>query len=436
MKDENSSVKKGARKGVSRRTILKGTAAVAGLAAGSGAIKGFPTIWAQNIKDVELRIAGLSVSNMPQVEELAKKELGITIRMQAIDIPVIIQRGLSQPRSVDILDSVYLAMPVIWPSGNFQAIDAKRIKNWDKVVGTFKSGKLDEDAWYGQGQNPSTVQYVDSPDAKQFAAGETELLTVLPFINNADTLGIRPDLIGHKVESWKELINPEFRGKAALIGFPGIGFMDAAMAIEAEGLIEYGDKGHPTREEIDATIDILQDLKRAGHWRSFWNTFIDSVNLMASGEVVIQSMWSPAVTAVKSRGIACEYVALKEGYRSWGLGLMLPTHLEGLKLDAAYEYLNWMYSGVPGAFFARQGYYSPVPETTKANLQPYEWDFWYEGKPATQDIVDPFGTTIETAGNVRDGGSYRDRMGRIAIWNTIPRENEYLTQKWNAFIAT
>ncbi|MFC3229872.1 PotD/PotF family extracellular solute-binding protein [Marinibaculum pumilum] len=436
MKDEKSSVTKGTRKGFSRRTMLKGSAAAAGVAIGSGAIKGFPTIWAQNIKDVELRIAGLSVSNMPQVEELAKKDLGLTIKMQAIDIPVIIQRGLTQPKSVDILDTVYLAMKVIWPSGNFQAIDANKIKLWDKVVGTFKTGKLDSDAWYGQGQNPSSVQFVASPDAKQFSPEQTEYLSVLPFINNADTLGIRPDLIGHKVESWKELINPEFKGKAALIGFPGIGFMDAAMALEAEGLVKYEDKGNPTKQEIDATVDILQDLKNAGHWRSFWNTFIDSVNLMASGEVVIQSMWSPAVTAVKSKGIPCEYVALKEGYRSWGLGLMLPSHLEGLKLDAAYEYLNWMYSGVPGAFFARQGYYSPVPETVKATLEPYEWDFWYEGKPAEKDIIDPFGTTIDKAGSVRDGGSYKDRMGRVAIWNTIPSENEYLTQKWNSFIAT
>lgn len=435
MKEEKNGRAKAPR-GISRRTVLKGTAAAAGVLAGSGAIQGFPTIWAQNIKDVELRIAGLSVSNMPQVEELAKKELGLTIKMQAIDIPVIIQRGLSQPKSVDILDTVYLAMPVIWPSGNFQTIDAKKIKNWDKVVDIYKTGKLTPDSKYGQGQNPSSVQYVAAPDAKQFSPEQTGLLTVLPFINNADTLGIRPDLIDHKVESWAELINKDFTGKAALIGFPGIGFMDAAMAIEAAGLQKYEDKGNPTQAEIDATVGILQDLKQAGHWRAFWNTFIDSVNLMASGEVVIQSMWSPAVTAVKSKGIACEYVALKEGYRSWGLGLMLPSHLEGLKLDAAYEYLNWMYSGKPGAFFARQGYYSPVPETTKAALEPYEWDFWYEGKAAEKDIVDPFGTTIEKAGNKRDGGSFVERMSNIAIYNTIPRENEYLTQKWNAFIAS
>ncbi|MBV8337074.1 MAG: twin-arginine translocation signal domain-containing protein, partial [Alphaproteobacteria bacterium] len=37
---------------VSRRRLLKSAASVAGIAAGSGMIKGFPTVWAQNIKDV------------------------------------------------------------------------------------------------------------------------------------------------------------------------------------------------------------------------------------------------------------------------------------------------------------------------------------------------------------------------------------------------
>ena len=88
---------------------------------------------------------------------------------------------------------------------------------------------------------------------------------------------------------------------------------------------------------------------------------------MASGEVVIQSMWSPAVTAVRTRGIACEFVPLKEGYRGWGVTLVPLKHLTGLKLDAAMEYLNWYNSGWQGAFIARQGYYGTVPETTKAS---------------------------------------------------------------------
>ncbi|NVK34178.1 MAG: twin-arginine translocation signal domain-containing protein, partial [Rhodobacteraceae bacterium] len=54
-------------KGVSRRSILKGGAAAAGAAIGSGAITGFPTIWAQNIKNVTLRQFGTGVSNLNEV---------------------------------------------------------------------------------------------------------------------------------------------------------------------------------------------------------------------------------------------------------------------------------------------------------------------------------------------------------------------------------
>ena len=42
---------------------------------------------------------------------------------------------------------------------------------------------------------------------------------------------------------------------------------------------------------------------------------------------------------------------------------------------------------------------------------------------------------IEKAGSVRDGGSYEQRMGAIACWNSTMDENAYLVQKWNEFVA-
>ena len=137
------------------------------------------------------------------------------------------------------------------------------------------------------------------------------------------------------------------------------------MICEAMGDIKYGDKGNMTKEEIDKTIDFLIKAKKDGQFRAFWKTFDESVNLMASGEVVIQSMWSPAVAAVRAKGIPCIYQPLKEGYRAWGGGLGLAKHLQGAQLDAAYEYINWYLSGWVGAYLNRQGYYSAVLETAK-----------------------------------------------------------------------
>ena len=75
----------GKAKSISRRTLLKGTAATAGAAIGSGAVTGFPTIWAQNIKDVTLRQFGTGVSNLNDVALKVKEDLGFTLEMTALD---------------------------------------------------------------------------------------------------------------------------------------------------------------------------------------------------------------------------------------------------------------------------------------------------------------------------------------------------------------
>ena len=158
---------------------------------------------------------------------------------------------------------------------------------------------------------------------------------MIPTIYNCDTLGICPDLVGKPIRHWRDLMDPAFKGKTAIMNIPSIGVMDDAMAIESLGLWKYRDKGNMTRAEIDKTIAFLIKTKHAGQFRAFWKTFEESVTLMASGEVVIQLMWSPAVAAVRSRGIACTYQPLEEGYRGWAGGLGLAKHLNGLELDAA-----------------------------------------------------------------------------------------------------
>src|ERR1700730_8417960 len=60
-------------RGTTRRRLLQGTAALAGVTAASGAFTGFPTIWAQNIKDVVLHQAGSPVAAIPKIAEQANK---------------------------------------------------------------------------------------------------------------------------------------------------------------------------------------------------------------------------------------------------------------------------------------------------------------------------------------------------------------------------
>ena len=420
------------RSGLTRRKVLQSSAALAGLA-GTNALTGFPAVHAA--EPVTLRYLGTAVNQSTDIAKKVKEDLGITIEYVPVTTDVVTKRIITQPDSFDLVDVEYFSLPSLVPSGNLAGMDAKKIKLADDITTVLSKGIIDGKNIGSQGTAPFKVFYLDGKHSKKFSKAPTEWLTLIPTTYNADSLGIRPDLIGRPIEHWSELLNPQFKGKSALINVPSIGIMDAAMAIESSGEIKYGDKGNQTKAEIDKTIEILTKAKKNGQFRAFWTDFNESVNLMASGEVVIQSMWSPAVTAVRSKGIKCDYVPLAEGYRGWCTGFALPRTLSNKKQDAAYEFINWFLAGWAGAYLSRQGYYPAVLSTTKKVLAPYEWAYWYEGKPATQDIHAPNGTLIEKTGAVRDGGPYETRMSRIACWNSVMDENEYLITKWNQFIA-
>ena len=104
--------------GMSRRSLLKTGAAAAGLAAGSGMITGFPTIWAQN--PITLRQFGTGVSNLNAIAQKCKEDLGITLEMTATDSDAAAQRAVTQPDSYDIADIEYWIAKKVYPAGVMQ----------------------------------------------------------------------------------------------------------------------------------------------------------------------------------------------------------------------------------------------------------------------------------------------------------------------------
>ncbi|MFW8695683.1 ABC transporter substrate-binding protein, partial [Mesorhizobium japonicum] len=94
------------------------------------------------------------------------------------------------------------------------------LKYYDELVPLFKTGKLTPDSVLAQGTAPHTVGYVEAQDSKTFAKAPPNWFTMVPTIYNADTLGIRPDLVGRAITSWADIMDPAFKGKTAILNIP------------------------------------------------------------------------------------------------------------------------------------------------------------------------------------------------------------------------
>jgi putative spermidine/putrescine transport system substrate-binding protein len=189
-------------------------------------------------------------------------------------------------------------------------------------------------------------------------------------------------------------------------------------------------------------MSILISLKKAGQFRGFWATFDESVNFMSSGEVLVESMWSPAVSLLQAQAFPVRYAAPKEGYRGWGGGNMIAKHVEKdpSKLAAALAYANWWNTAEPAGIMAAQGYYNGVFQASVDGLNLLNPDngadyvgYYLEGKPAAGTLNDPFGQPSIKAGDTRDGGSYEERCGNFNTWNSYMTEADYVNQKWQEF---
>jgi putative spermidine/putrescine transport system substrate-binding protein len=255
-------------------------------------------------------------------------------------------------------------------------------------------------------------------------------------VHNFDAFAFRTDLLSEtdpEGASWGMLFDERAKGRLALVDEPAIGVFDAALAFEALGEMRFADMGNMSVAEIDRLMALLQARKKEGHFSGMWRTAAESATFMTSGRAAIMSMWSPGTSAVRRAGLMPREAVPKEGYRAWHGGMCLSAHLSGRLLDAAYDYLNWWLSGPAGALMARQGYYMSVPGRVRDRLGSDEWDYWYEGRPARRDLVDPDGEVTVRAGSMRPGGSYRERASRIAVWNTTMDEHNYLARRWSQF---
>ncbi|WP_339672680.1 extracellular solute-binding protein [Dasania marina] len=415
------------RKSVKALAALGASACIAGKA---------PFVFARN--KTTLRVLGTHVTLQEEIRQQAMADLGINIEFQPGGSAAVLQKAFMAPQSFDLYEQWSNSINVLWRSGSIQSIDKKRLRYWDEINDLSKTGKLTVQAKLGAGDAPYKILHVQANG--QLGTEHTDNISFLPYVHNVDSFGYNTDVVAkgipYETESWGWLLDEAYAGKVGIVNEPTIGLFDLILAAQAKGLVQFDDIGELSRVELDALFEVLIAKKKAGHFSGFWNSVPESVDFMANKRVVIESMFSPAVSALNGMNVPVTYAAPKEGYRGWHGVMCLSAATEGKRKDAAYDYMNWWLSGWPGAFIARQGYYISNPQRSKSQLSTAEWDYWYQGKAASEDLRGTDGKVSVQQGEMRTGGSYDRRFSNVAVWNTVMPNYDYSLQKWYEFISS
>ena len=336
-----------------------------------------------------LRVITLGVEfPTPEVAQQIKKDLGFDVALTVTDPVTMVQKAITAPDTFDIFGGYNYQDIQAWSTHHLLPIDTTKISAWPQMYKLFPWGKVNPASkvcHYGDGDAPfralflkqgttglplskesprsnkDIVQWINEANGKPYTAKMPRYIVGTPAHFNADSIGYNADVLTKQPNQvgWQELLNKQWKGRVALLKDPGIVMQDVGNALVALGVMKFKDIGNMTIPEIDRVVKIATTYKKAGQFRAYWANFNESVNLMASKEVVVESMWSPAVALLVAQGVNVKYAAPPTGFRGWCSANGIASHVasDPAKLQASYDYLNWMYNGWLGATIMRQGYY-------------------------------------------------------------------------------
>jgi putative spermidine/putrescine transport system substrate-binding protein len=415
-----------------------------------------------------------------EVGQRIKQELGFSVNTTATDPVTEVQKAITAPETFDIFGGYNYQDIQAWSTHHLLPIDTHKIKAWPQLYKLFGWGRVHPGAareTYGDGDAPFRALFLkqgttglplskegprSNKDIVQWVVNERTNATRGPMPRyvvgtpahfNADSIGYNADVIKKLPNQvgWEYLLNKKYKGRVALLKDPGIVMQDIGNALKALGIFKPKDMGNMTVAEINRVVKIATTYKKAGQFRAYWANFNESVNLMSSKEVVVESMWSPAVALLVAQGINVKYAAPPTGFRGWCSANGIAAHVasDPAKLQACYDYLNWMYEGWLGATIMRQGYYigngatllnwiKKNPQQTAGGIafKPDEYAFWYGGARAARDLPGITGKVGDIKkGSVRDGGSFSQRIGHYSSWNSYFTNSAYQIKRWNDFLS-
>jgi spermidine/putrescine-binding protein len=168
-------------------------------------------------------------------------------------------------------------------------------------------------------------------------------------VYNADVVTTPPD-------SWTDLFDPQWAGRAGMEDIAVTAFMIGALA---NGIT---DPINMDQAQIDQVKQYLIDHK--SQFRTFWKGDAEVKSLFKSGEIVISSGYPDNAKSLQKYGVNAEFAPAKEGQFLWACGYGITPNIAPENLDAAYALLNYYASPEAELYEAQHWNYQVANQKT------------------------------------------------------------------------
>ncbi len=224
---------------------------------------------------------------------------------------------------------------------------------------------LDKVSYYTASDLLQPIDFAKVPNAnllydtfKQTNLGKIDGQTYgIPFYWGINPIVYRADLMDEEPDWSVFFEGDKYNGKLAMRDYALEGIMIAAMYL-----------GIPRDEMFNMDDKQLAEVKKVlmiqkSKLRTYWNSIGDLTNLFATGEVVCAFSWVPPYYDLKAKGLNMGMAKPKQGVIGWCDTIAVPKGVEGARLDAVLELVNYLLGPDYGKMLAYGG---PYAQSTSA----------------------------------------------------------------------
>ncbi len=211
------------------------------------------------------------------------------------------------PGQYDVISIYHGTIEALFVNRLIQPIDTSRLIHWNDLYPVFRN------------------QWWQVRDGQVYS---------VPFTFGYTPCTYNPEFVPDGIESWNDLLRPEFKGKIVAIDVCN---QELMVALLANGI---DINRYVTREELQIAKEWYLKLKP--QLRAIVPSYGEMADVLARKEAWLTSgSWTAIIGWAKEKGVELKYVVPVEGAAGWCDNYCIPV---GANVDAAYAFINQMTS--------------------------------------------------------------------------------------------